>query len=338
MTFWIFPYFRKLNTAITNWVQDRHNTNTSAKKVALYLRPFLFWLDKTLNGLLTDGFAHAEETSPEEEVVDLRIPESFDTSVFANFPSNNLAAKSEPNIESSATSSSGKEKEKKNENGDAKVETDKKVEEEQGVNTADVHQQEFSLEGVELRGQAGTCLFTRLPIYCICSRCKYSFDWVFRLPPQSAPSKSEDGCEDGSEHLSARSFSSLPPHTTVCQRCKQPLGLTFTAEFLHAFASRVGVFQLANCLLFDVQIRSAEVLISCLNCLNGETKISVSGVGGVKEHFFFSFWVHFKNLCYFASLGITSRSSKCQAVPSMPFSVRHLFHRSERLKAASSFS
>ena len=149
MTFWIFPYFRKLNTAITNWVQDRHNTNTSAKKVALYLRPFLFWLDKTLNGLLTDGFAHAEETSPEEEVVDLRIPESFDTSVFANFPSNNLAAKSEPNIESSATSSSGKEKEKKNENGDAKVETDKKVEEEQGVNTADVHQQEFSLEGVE---------------------------------------------------------------------------------------------------------------------------------------------------------------------------------------------
>ncbi|CDS43248.1 hypothetical protein EmuJ_001099000 [Echinococcus multilocularis] len=163
--------------------------------------------------------------------------------------------------------------------GEEKVEVD--------ISAATIQQQDFSFEGLEMRGQAGTCLFVRLPVYCTCSRCKYPFEWVFRLPPSplSPPSTSpststrEGAAAAAAAAAQTRPLTSVPPHTSSCQRCRQPLGLIFTGALMHTFACRVGSFQLANCLLFEVQVRSAEALISCVNCCNAEVRITVSRCG-----------------------------------------------------------
>nr|CDS23230.1 Zinc finger CCCH type [Echinococcus granulosus] len=322
----------KINEAITNWVNERQSANASANKVSLFLRPFFFWLDKTLNRLLTDGYALVEATNEqeEEEGVGLQIPEQFDSPINLCLPSSPSVTVDKMNLESMKMAKSGKreesaseeeekeeeeEEEERKKQGRGKTKTvgeEEEEEEEEGeegegeegegerdevgregkekvevdISAATIQQQDFSFEGLELRGQAGTCLFVRLPVYCTCSRCKYPFEWVFRLPPSplSPPSTSpststREGRGGGGGAAAAaaaqsRPLTSVPPHTSSCQRCRQPLGLIFTGALIHTFACRVGSFQLANCLLFEVQVRSAEALISCVNCCNAEVRIT----------------------------------------------------------------
>ncbi|VDM31916.1 unnamed protein product [Hydatigera taeniaeformis] len=294
----------KLNDAITEWVTERHSANVSTNKVSLFLRPFFFWLDKSLNRLLTDGYALVEGEEAEVDV-DLRIPERFDSPISLCLLPNRTATVDKTNIDSTRMGKSGtaeeavsekaggeiekmnaetkatevgkkeeEEESEEDENGDEEVEVD--------ISTATIQQQDFSLGGLEMRGQAGTCLFVRLPVYCTCARCKYTFEWVFRLPPSplsplpstsSSTSASKDK-KEGAAAPQAQALTSVPPHTSSCQRCRQPLGLIFNGALVHAFSCCVGTFQLANCLLVEVQMRSVEMVINCVHCCNGDARIT----------------------------------------------------------------
>lgn len=157
---------------------------------------------------------------------------------------------------------------------------EKEVEEvkDHDIEVANVQLQELAFEGLEMRGHAGTGLFTRLPVQCICCICKLQFDWTFRLPPYNPEVNNEVGeGEEGAEKKpqTPRSLTSLPPSTTTCQRCRHALGLTFTAEYVHSFGSRIGTFQMANCMLVEVYAKTADVMLSCNQCNGGEFKITV---------------------------------------------------------------
>ncbi|VDK24184.1 unnamed protein product [Taenia asiatica] len=289
----------RLNEAITNWINERQSANASTNKVSLFLRPFFFWLDKALNRLLIDGYALAEGTEAEENA-GLQIPERFDSPTTLCLSSSRSVTVDKTTFDSKKMGENGKKEEsvrekqekegrEKQEEGKTKIagkeegegmrEQDEGGEEEMEVDIsmATIRQQDLFFEGLGMRGQAGTCLFVRLPVYCTCSRCKYAFEWVFRLPSSPPPLLSTSRGK-GVEGAAAQTqpLTSVPPHTSSCQRCRQPLGLIFTSALIHAYACCVGTFQLANCLLSEVQVGSAEVVISCANCCNAEARIIVS--------------------------------------------------------------
>lgn len=230
----------------------------------------------------------------------MKIPERFDSPITSCLSSSRSATVEKTTVDSTKMGRIGEESasEKEEVEGrkgqdkaktlakeerEAKVEEDEEGEEEEEVDisTATIQQQDLFFEGLEMRGQAGTCLIVRLPVYCTCSRCKYTFEWVFRLPSSPPPllsasiSTSRGKGADGAA-AQTQPLTSVPPHTSSCQRCRQPLGLIFTGALIHAFAYCGGTFQLANCLLFEVQVGSAEVVITCANCCNAEARIIVS--------------------------------------------------------------
>ncbi|KAL5964085.1 mRNA decay activator protein ZFP36L3, partial [Taenia solium] len=290
-----------LNEAITNWINERQSANASTNKVSLFLRPFFFWLDKTLNRLLIDGYALAEGTEAEEDA-GLQVPERFDSPTTLCLSSSRCVTVDKTTFDSKKMGENGKKEEsvrdkkekerrKRQEKGETKIAAKEEGEGmgEQGgggeeemevdISMATIRQQDLFFEGLGMRGQAGTCLFVRLPVYCTCSRCKYTFEWVFRLPSSPPPLLSTSASTSrgkGVEGAAAQTqpLTSVPPHTSSCQRCRQPLGLIFTSALIHAYACCVGTFQLANCLLSEVQVGSAEVVISCANCCNAEARIT----------------------------------------------------------------
>lgn len=205
-----------------------------------------------------------------EASVDLRIPESFDSQETTAGP---LTIKSQPSVKTPDPD------ERENFWANSRLDevevkegtTEEEEDEDEIASIVNVQLQEISLEGLEMRGQAGTCLFTRLPVRCICSTCKLDFDWTFRLPTYNV---SEEDAEAGIPPK-PRSLTSLTPNTTTCQRCRHILGLSFTAEYVHSFGFRIGAVEITNCIVVEVYSRSAEVLVSCTNCSSGEIKVSV---------------------------------------------------------------
>ncbi|VUZ48440.1 unnamed protein product [Hymenolepis diminuta] len=261
-----------LNEAISKFIMARHESYHSTGKVGLYLRSFFFWLDKTLKEIFTDAYAKICEEQPTISS-NLRIPESFHEaklSVGPSFVNNQVELKS-------SVKSEGLEEAKSNEveNREYKEEEVEEVKD-HDIEVANVQLQELTFEGLEMRGHAGTGLFTRLPVLCICCICKLQFDWTFRLPPYNPEVNNEVGDGEGAEKKpqTPRSLTSLPPSTTTCQRCRHALGLTFTAEYVHSFGSRIGTFQMANCMLVEVYVKTADVMLSCNQCNGGEFKIT----------------------------------------------------------------
>uniref|UniRef100_A0A5K3EVQ8 RING-type E3 ubiquitin transferase n=1 Tax=Mesocestoides corti TaxID=53468 RepID=A0A5K3EVQ8_MESCO len=250
-----------LNEAIDTWVNERQVANESANKVALFLRAFLFWLDKKLNELLTAGYSLVSENDTQELDGERLFPISETFSPCLNGTSSSSSESSSDDEDDDDDASTNRMCPHNNTPDLLNLEatSDDESETEAGggvasgsVSSATVVKQEVTFEGLDFRGQAGTCLFVRLPVSCTCSRCKYVFDWVFRLPGQQI----------GKQAI----FKSTPPYTTACPRCKQPIGLEFEASLVHGFSPLIGTFELANCVLSDVQIRPADAMIHCTNC------------------------------------------------------------------------
>ncbi len=277
-----------LNEAINKWIAERQESYETTNKVALFLRPFLFWLDKKLDKLFTDGFrlvrihwvcafipqsllqAAEEDENPDQVKEALfPIPPSFtpevedDDSSSSESSDENQRAPLRPaasgtrKTDGSDTSEDSGEDEQESAAADAAASADAL-----DSIAAPAYQQRLTFEGIELRGQAGTCLFTRLPVFCSCSRCKYLFEWVFRLPAQ----------QPGQQ---LTKFNSIPPHTSACPRCRQPMGLTLEASLVHGFSGLIGTFGMANCILSDIQLKAADAVIHCTNC-NTDVKTTVS--------------------------------------------------------------
>ncbi|KAM7535090.1 hypothetical protein Aperf_G00000103385 [Anoplocephala perfoliata] len=255
-----------LNGVITDYVTERHRGYESTGRVGLYLRSFFFWFDKALKEVFSNADAKIVDTSAEASV-DLRIPESFDSQEIMVNPS---TIKNQPSVKTPVPDEREKDIEADFHPEEADIKEDVAEEEEEISSVVNVQLQEISLEGLEMRGQSGTCLFTRLPVQCICSICKLDFDWTFRLPTYNV------GEEDTESDTSPkpRSLTSLPPNATTCQRCRHILGLSFVAEYVHSFGFRIGTFEMANCILVELYSRTSDVMVSCTNCNGGEVKLS----------------------------------------------------------------
>ncbi|VDN32499.1 unnamed protein product [Dibothriocephalus latus] len=94
-----------VNEAITAWIAERAQSYQDSNKVALFLRPFFFWIDKKLLELFNEGFqkfsqaltedvnsdSDAEEEQEEEETGAEPIPERFSASSSASTSSEDSA-------------------------------------------------------------------------------------------------------------------------------------------------------------------------------------------------------------------------------------------------------
>ncbi|VDO00595.1 unnamed protein product [Rodentolepis nana] len=263
-----------LNEAISQFIRARCETYSSTGKVGLYLRSFFFWLDKSLKDIFTNAYSKIDEEQPAISS-DLRIPESFHESILSMGPSFvNDRPESKP-LQTERPKASDEKSHVENE--ECKTVEEAEEVKNQDITVANVQLQELIFEGLEMRGHAGTGLITRLPVQCICSICKLQFDWTFRLPPYNIKANSEEGEEDRDAEKKPqvpRSLTSLPPSTTTCQRCRHVLGMVFTAEYVHSFGSRIGTFEMANCMLVEVYAKTADVMLSCNHCNGEEFKVT----------------------------------------------------------------
>ncbi|VDL89363.1 unnamed protein product [Schistocephalus solidus] len=278
-----------VNEATRVWIAERAKSYQDSNKVALYLRPFFFWIDKKLLELFNEGFqkfSQAVTNGPnagsdvveeeEEETGTEPIPDRFSTSLSSSSSEDSYDSEGDlifntQNQRASRTSapvpqSSNANREHEEGEGEesmAAVNTqtspfNKPTDAESATLNFSAEQQRLSFDDLEFRGQAGACLLTCFSTTVSCTRCKYVFSWVFRLPPQTQQPVA------GSSQISQ--FQSLPPITSACMRCRQSVGLIFEAQLAHSFSSVVGNFCVANCTVVDVQMESTEATVHCTKC------------------------------------------------------------------------
>ncbi|KAL7060853.1 hypothetical protein AAHC03_09841 [Spirometra sp. Aus1] len=244
-----------VNEATREWIAERTKSYQDSNKVALYLRPFLFWIDKKLLELFNEGFRKFSQTVTGGENSGSDSSESDDD---CDFDSRNHRQS-----RINAPQPHGSNTDRVDEEAAGDVDTQQAssfnpTETEGTTLNSSAEQQRISFDDLQFRGQAGTCLLTRLTTTVFCSRCKYVFNWVFRLPLQTQ--------QPAAGPAQSRQFQSLPPITSACVRCRQTMGLIFEAQLAHSFSSVVGNLCVANCTVMDIQVESTEATVHCTKC------------------------------------------------------------------------
>ncbi|XP_033121836.1 uncharacterized protein LOC117120854 isoform X2 [Anneissia japonica] len=260
---------RHINEASQNWVLAKHGTNLVGGKIELLFRPFLRWLDRSMENLFTEGarkykrcldakaagfefIPHKEKTENTETCP--VVEESNEKEQIKEEDNGELIDENDDDEEESSGGESGSCEE------DADEVSDESSEEEEERNTAKYRQRsieqgsdidpqrkgtELRFKGLEMGDGYGTLVVRKLALTVQCERCKHRTD-------VNTPG--------------ART------NLIVCPRCQHQFLLTFRSAIMHQYSAILGYLDLNGCVPFDVLVMDCEIEATCLSC-NQQKKI-----------------------------------------------------------------
>ncbi|KAM7002398.1 uncharacterized protein LKV04_003674 isoform 1-T2 [Tautogolabrus adspersus] len=254
--------------ASMEWLQAKHATNQLLGKVELLFRPFLRWLDRSLERLFTEGARQLKK--------DIDLEKSGLQFITYQELQATVCEKS-GNDPSSDTTEANPD----NMNGEGKLENeeDKRTVEgvkQQGTGIEEGQQQEdegashlvenikisdprrgteIKLLGLRLGENTATLVAQQITVCLQCNRCKVTADLT----------------------LTGRT-----PCTAQCEKCSASINAAFRPCMLHHYSDVLGYLDLHNATPADLVLQECELSVGCLSCSQEGPVQSVS-YGHTKE-------------------------------------------------------
>nr|KAG5703656.1 hypothetical protein BaRGS_002530 [Batillaria attramentaria] len=256
---------RYVEVSIAEWLEEKKRQLDENNQVEQVFRPFLRWLDKNIEDIVTDALrqlkrelvaksAGLEFISAKE--LQKQYPGQGDDS-----PDEDDYEENETDSENTQTSESGNEEESDSEYDEYESEEDDQAEEDRsGANQTKKAKQdklkamladperkgtEITLKNMQLRESAAAMYFDKIYLAIQCERCKGTSEFL---------------------------TSGGRVNVVQCGRCGQTQVATFRPALVHHFSSTIGFLDLDACLPFDVILQNCCSVVTCLNC-SKETKM-----------------------------------------------------------------
>ncbi|XP_062317587.1 uncharacterized protein si:dkey-24l11.2 [Osmerus eperlanus] len=230
--------------ASLEWLQAKQATNQLMGKVELLFRPFLRWLDRSLERLFTEGARLLKKNLDVARAGLEFVPfQQLQAAVCKEQGGSDTA---DP-VTCTVTAEEGEEKEGTEEEGvqDDPGCDDQEEEEEGGgpvenIKTSNPRRgTEVKLLGLTLGEQTATVVARQITLCLQCNRCKVMADLT----------------------LSAKS-----PCTAQCERCSSGISAAFRPSMLHHYSDVLGYLDLSNAVPVDLILQDCALIVGCLSC------------------------------------------------------------------------
>nr|XP_046249543.1 uncharacterized protein si:dkey-24l11.2 [Scatophagus argus]XP_046249545.1 uncharacterized protein si:dkey-24l11.2 [Scatophagus argus]XP_046249546.1 uncharacterized protein si:dkey-24l11.2 [Scatophagus argus]XP_046249547.1 uncharacterized protein si:dkey-24l11.2 [Scatophagus argus]XP_046249548.1 uncharacterized protein si:dkey-24l11.2 [Scatophagus argus] len=251
---------RHVQQASVEWLRAKHATNQLLGKVELLFRPFLRWLDRSLERLFTEGARQLKKDIDLEKAglqfISYQELQATVCEKSGNDPS------SEPDPETPAADQDVRDEGKLEETEGDKGQQEEEEEEEEAshlvenIKISDPRRgTEVKLLGLRLGENTATVVAQRITVCLQCSRCKVTADLT----------------------LTGRT-----PCTAQCEKCNASINAAFRPCMLHHYSDVLGYLDLHNAAPVDLVLQECEIIVGCLSC-SQEGPVQNLSYGQTKE-------------------------------------------------------
>ncbi|XP_037110954.1 uncharacterized protein si:dkey-24l11.2 isoform X1 [Syngnathus acus] len=233
---------RHVQQASLEWLQAKHATNQLLGKVELLFRPFLRWLDRSLEKLFTEG-ARQLKKDRELEKAGLQFIPYQDLLATA-------CEKSDSDHPSDTASDAANEQEEAGDVAEAEglgCDEEQREDEEddathlvENIKISDVRRgTEVRLLGLTLGENTATVVGLGVAVCLQCNRCKLMADLTL----------------NGKTTCVAQ-----------CEKCSARISAAFRASMLHRYSDVLGYLDLQNAVPSDLVLQDCQFTVGCLGC------------------------------------------------------------------------
>ncbi|KAJ8303908.1 hypothetical protein KUTeg_017491 [Tegillarca granosa] len=252
---------RFIEISICEWTDKKQKDNEATDKLEMDFRPFIKWLDKNLENIVTEGLKQLKRELVAQASGLQFIPAS---QLQQKSAGTDDSADEDSEVDDSDGSSDHSDLEpvkiyRKNDSEEDEVytgperDTENTVEENENLPLEesdnlindDKKGTEIRLRELQLKEQASTLTINEIKITLQCSRCKHKFDL---MTPAGRVNQ------------------------MVCSKCSNIEYLIYRPVLAHQFSSVIGYLDVEGCLPFDLLLSECPGRVGCLNC-SKETKI-----------------------------------------------------------------
>ncbi|KAM9352364.1 uncharacterized protein ABDE67_007223 [Symphorus nematophorus] len=244
---------RHVQQASLEWLQAKHATNQLLGKVELLFRPFLRWLDRSLERLFTEG-ARQLKKDVDLEKAGLQFISYQELQATVSEKSGNDHA-SELSSDTAAADADVSDKGKQLEKTEGETtmegpgcnEGQQQQEEEEeashlveNIKISDPRRgTELKLLGLRLGENTATVVAQQITVCLQCNRCKVTADLT----------------------LTGRT-----PCTAQCEKCSASINAAFRPCMLHHYSDVLGYLDLHNAAPADLVLQECDLTVGCLSC------------------------------------------------------------------------
>lgn len=240
---------RYVQEASTEWLHAKHATNELLGKVELLFRPFLRWLDRSLERLFTEGARQLKKDIDLEKAglqfISYQELQATVSEKSANDPSSDPASD-----EAADDANSDKKLQQIEDKGGEKESTESKKGQQQedeeashlveNIKISDPRRgTEVKLLGLRLGENTATVVAQKITVCLQCNRCKVTADLT----------------------LNGRT-----PCTAQCEKCNAGINAAFRPCMLHHYSDVLGYLDLHNATPADLVLQECDLSVGCLSC------------------------------------------------------------------------
>ncbi|XP_029992572.1 uncharacterized protein LOC115421051 [Sphaeramia orbicularis] len=245
---------RHVQQASVEWLQAKHATNQLMGKVELLFRPFLRWLDRSLERLFVEG-ARQLKKDKDLEKAGLQFISYQELQAAVSEKSGNEPP-SEPASDTAGTDAETREEGKAEKTQDGKTVMEGKESQSCGegqqqeleeashlvenIKLSDPRRgTEVKLLGLRLGENTATIAAQQITVCLQCNRCKVTADLT----------------------LTGRT-----PCSAQCEKCSASINAAFRPCLLHHYSDVLGYLDLHNATPADLVLQDCDLIVGCLNC------------------------------------------------------------------------
>lgn len=234
---------RHVQEASCEWLQAKHATNQLMGKVELLFRPFLRWLDRSLERLFTEGARQLKKDIdiekaglqfiPYQELKATVCEKSEDAEEDASDEGKVERTEGERTVEGGQEGPGCDDRQHQQEEEEAShlVENIKISDPRRGT--------EVKLLGLRLGENTATVVAQQITVCLQCNRCKITADLT----------------------LTGRT-----PCTAQCEKCSASINAAFRPCMLHHYSDVLGYLDLHNAAPADLVLQDCDLTVGCLSC------------------------------------------------------------------------
>ncbi|XP_061679715.1 uncharacterized protein si:dkey-24l11.2 [Syngnathoides biaculeatus] len=254
---------RHVQQASLEWLQAKHATNRLLGKVELLFRPFLRWLDRSLEKLFTEG-ARQLKKDLDLEKAGLQFISYQDLQATMCEKSNNhkLDTNSDATDEDEVAGDDVKNSESNIGGGGGPGSDEEPAEGEdathlvENIKISEVRRgTEVRLLGLTLGENTATLVAQNITVCLQCNRCKVMADLTL---------SGKTAC------------------TAQCEKCSARISAAFRPSMLHHYSDVLGYLDLQNAVPSDLVLQDCHIIVGCLSC-SQESSVQNLCYGQTKE-------------------------------------------------------
>ncbi|XP_023143567.2 uncharacterized protein si:dkey-24l11.2 [Amphiprion ocellaris] len=235
---------KHVQQASLEWLQAKHATNQLLGKVELLFRPFLRWLDRSLERLFTEG-ARQLKKDIDLEKAGLQFITYQELQATATERSESAsdaadADEDDGNVAESENTEGEKSVQQESPDGDDRQQQEEASHLVENIKISDPRRgTEVKLLGLRLGENTATVAAQQITVCLQCNRCKVTADLT----------------------LNGRT-----PCAAQCDKCNASINAAFRPCMLHHYSDVLGYLDLHNATPADLVLQECELNVGCLSC------------------------------------------------------------------------